>query len=184
MAEPRFIVFDNETTGLTVHQASDVSRQPRIIEFAAILTDGREVLETFEQLINPMMVLEDIITKITGLTNEDLDGQPLFRDVYPKIGEFFAKGDYYIAHNMSFDRALLKYDLQRCGKTLADINFTGRPICTVEETMPAFGRRMKLSELYEMYCGPYEQKHRALDDIMLLHEVCKKIGLYESLGAK
>lgn len=182
MKKPLFLVFDNETTGLTKHRASPVSVQPRIIEIAGILTDGINILETFEELINPGVVLEEIITKITGLTNDMLDDKPSFFEFLPKLPEMFSKADFIIAHNMSFDRSVLKYELERCDKTLEDVGFTGVPVCTVEEMYPSLGYRIRMADLYERLVGPYVQKHRALDDIKLLHTICQKIGLYKALG--
>lgn len=174
-----FGVFDWETTGLTVHPLAALEMQPRPIEFAGLITDGKEVIRTFEFLTNPGIALEEIITKITGLTNEDLEDQPLFVDHIPTLKEFFGQCDACIAHNLSFDKNITKYALQREGLTLADVSFPKIEICTVEQTMPMFGRRMKLEELYNLYFGDYEQKHRALDDVMLLHKVCQHIGIYD-----
>lgn len=182
MARPLAIVFDTETTGLTAHPKAERSIQPRIIEFAGVLTDGVEVLETLEFKCNPGIPLEAIITKITGLVDADLEDCAEFGDYAETLAMFFGKAEYSIAHNHSFDRDLLKYDLDRFGFGLADINMPEKNICTVEQTFHSFGRYMKLSELYEIYVGPYEQKHRALDDVLLLNRVCKEIGLFAALG--
>lgn len=178
-----FMPYDFETTGLTVHHQAPLGLQPRPIEFAAILTDGEKIIDEMECIINPEMAIEEIITKITGLTNEDLDDKPIFIDVFPKIAEFMKRADVAIAHNLSFDRNIMQYALARIDKTLADVNFPKIQICTVEQTYPSFGRRMKLSELYELYVGKYTQKHRALDDVYLLNQVCQKIGVYDMFKA-
>lgn len=174
-----FLPFDWETTGLTVHPNAELEMQPRPIEFAALLTDGKEILETFEFLVNPDIAIDEIITKITGLTNEILEEQPLFAEQIPRLKGAFGKADVCIAHNLSFDKNITKYALEREGLTLDDVGFPKIQICTVEQLMPEFGRRMKLEELYNLYFGDYEQKHRALDDVMLLHKVCQHIGLYD-----
>ena len=174
-----FLPYDFETTGLTVHPKAPLGMQPRPIEFAGLLTDGKEILETFEFTINPEIVIEEIITKITGLTNEDLECNPPFINFVPQLKEIFKKTDETIAHNHAFDKNILDYALQREGLTLDDVNFPEINICTVEQTLPIFGRRVKLQELYELYFGKYEQKHRALDDVILLHKVCQQIGVYD-----
>lgn len=173
-----FGVFDFETTGLTVHPLAELDLQPRPIEFAALLTDGENIIDTFEFIINPGMAIEEIITKITGLTNEDLENQPVFSEFIPKLKDIFGRADACIAHNLSFDKSITNYALQREGLTLDDVNFPELQICTVEQTYHHFGRRMRLEELYNLLCGKYEQKHRALDDVLLLHEICKTIGVY------
>ncbi len=175
-----FAVFDNETTGLPFHFRGDLDRQPRIIEFAGIITDGKSILHQMEFICNPGIAIEEIITKITGLKNSDLEDKPNFSKFIPDLAAFFAKADAGVAHNMSFDKGMLEYDLERRDLELKAINFPSLRICTVEQTMPLFGRRMKLIELYKHYVGEYVQKHRALDDVIVLHEVCQKIGLYDA----
>lgn len=174
-----FLPFDFETTGLTVHPLAELEKQPRPIEFAAVLTDGKKILDQFEFIINPDMAIEEVITKITGLTNMDLDANPMFSHFVPELTSIFSQADVTIAHNHSFDRAILKYALQREGLELADVNFPSINICTVEQTIHRFGRRVKLEELYNWHCGKYEQKHRALDDVLLLHEICGHLGIYD-----
>lgn len=176
----KFAVFDFETTGLTVHPKANLGQQPRAIEFGGIITDGVEILDQLEFLCNPGIALEEIITKITGLTNADLDNEPFFVEFIDALDSFFAGSDVAIAHNLSFDSAIMTYDCRRVGRELQ--NFPKIMCCTVEQTMHQFGRRMKLQDLYEMYCGPYVQKHRALDDVKLLHELCQKIGVYRAFN--
>ena len=175
-----FAVYDTETTGLTLHPQADLKQQPRIIEFGGLITDGKEIISELEFICNPGIAIEKVITDITGLTNEELADKPPFSEFIEPLAAFFSRAHASIAHNASFDKSLLAFDLLRCGQTLNNINFPYVTVCTVEQTFHQFGRRMKLVELYEMYCGPYVQKHRALDDVKLLHEVCQKIGLYEA----
>jgi len=182
MGRPLAVVFDTETTGLTKHPLSPLKHQPRIIEFAGIITDGVNILHELEFKCNPGVPLDAIITKITGITDDDLVDMAPFSEYIPQLAEFFAKADVSIAHNHSFDKSLLTYDLRRANMELEEINFPGRNICTVEQTFHQYGRMMKLSELYELHVGLYVQKHRAMDDIMLLHRVCQCLGIYTAIG--
>ncbi|QOV06269.1 DNA polymerase III epsilon subunit [Burkholderia phage Maja] len=184
-----FTVFDTETTGLPAHPLAPLDIQPRIIEFAGIVTDGRDVLSTLEFRCNPGVPLEAIITKITGLTDDDLRGEPDISFFFPDLAEFFRPKTFgtldgqfaRVAHNLSFDRSLLNYDLTRRGKALDDIGFDDAlMVCTVEQTMHRFGRPMKLQELWSLSRGEFTQKHRALDDVMRLHEVCIDYGIYSA----
>lgn len=170
--------FDTETTGLPFHRDADIDKQPRVIEFAALLTDGKETFDTLEFICNPHVPLEAIITKITGLTDDDVCDKPDIGEFFPAIANFFKRADVVLAHNLSFDKAMMRYDLQRRGMTLEDINWPAIEICTVEQTFHMYGRRMKLEELYAIYCGEWVQKHRALDDVKKLAEVCEKVGVF------
>lgn len=175
-----FAPFDTETTGLPGHRLVSLDKQPRVIEFGGIITDGDGVIHQLEFICNPGVAIEPIITEITGLTNADLETKPPFSDFVPALADFFKRAGACIAHNLSFDKNMLKWDLERIGMTLDDINFPKIQICTVEQTAPRFGRRMRLIELYERITGqPYVQKHRALDDVRLMDEMCKVMGVYE-----
>ncbi len=174
-----FCLKDFETTGLTRHPLADIRRQPRAIEFAAILTDGETILDQTEFICNPGVPLEPIITKITGLKDSDLIDKSPFSDYVEQIADFMAGSDAIIAHNLSFDKAIMTYELARLGHGLEMINYPAIEICTVEQTLPLYGRRMKMTELYEELAGPYVQKHRAMDDILMLHEICKTLGVYK-----
>jgi DNA polymerase III alpha subunit (gram-positive type) len=178
----KFAPFDTETTGLTVHQKSLIGLQPRIIEFAGIITDGVEILDTIEFLCNPGIVLEEIITKITGLKDSDLEDKAQFPEYYDQIAKFFSQADVVIAHNLSFDKNMLINDCRRFGLDFEGLNFPKIPCCTVEQTFHQHGRRVKLEHLYEMYVGPYVQKHRAMDDVKQLHQLCSALGVYDAFN--
>ena len=172
------LVFDTETTGIPKHPNARDSNQPRIIEFGAILVDeAGEVLDEINLLMNPGEALEEKITQITGLTDEDLAGQPTFIEQAPKLRPFFERADAIIAHNLPFDTTMVELELERNG--LAE----GWPwpsikICTVQEHAEAWGYRPKLTELYEHYTGEkLEQTHRATDDAKALAVVCKAAGV-------
>lgn len=180
MNKPLFAVHDWETTGLTIHHKGDIDKQPRAIEFAGIITDGEEILHSLEFICNPGIGIEEIISRITGLTNADLRDKPPFSHFVPQLKDYFSRADIGVAHNLSFDQSIAEYDLQRIGLSLEDISFPRFKCCTVEQTLPIFGRRMKLEQLYNLHCGTYTQKHRAYDDIVLLHELCKKMGIYDA----
>ena len=168
------LVFDTETTGIPFHPSSKPDVQPRVIEFGAVLLDDEwEVVEECELLINPGAPLPAIITKITGLTDDDLADAPGFDEVYPKIEALFGRADAVAAHNLPFDLTMLELDITRLD--LAPLDLGGkRLICTVQEHFEEFGKRMKLQQLYEHYTGgPLRQTHRALDDVMALATVVR-----------
>ncbi len=177
----KFNVIDWETTGLTLHPQAALNQQPRAIEFAGIITDGEVIFDELEFICNPGIEIEPIITKITGLTNDDLATKKYFGAYAETLTGHFAQADCAISHNLSFDRAIARIEAEHMGVTLAEFSWPHLEACTVEQTFHMFGRRMKLSELYEIKFGKYEQKHRAMDDLMLLHKVCQSYGVYDAL---
>lgn len=177
----RWAVWDTETTGLLIPGAP-LDKQPHIIEFGVVMVASAEfegvenpyVLDRHSWLINPGVPLEPIITKITGLTDDDLRGKPSFAEVLPEIVAFFIGVHGMVAHNLPFDKGMLVVELQRLGKEHA-FPYPPEQICTVAHFVQTFGRRAKMTEVYARVMGkPLPQTHRALDDCSALAEICMK----------
>lgn len=179
-----FSVIDTETTGLNKHPQADLSIQAKPIEFAGIITDGIEIIDQLEFICNPGQAIDEVITKITGLTNADLDNKSPFSAFVPQLSKFFGQAQVVVAHNLSFDTQIMQYAMARLGMTLSDINYPIVRCCTVEQTSPLYGYDRKLQDLYSERIGEYQQKHRAMDDIMMLHEVCIDMGIYKAFGGR
>jgi len=178
MKDNRIAVFDTETTGLTLHAAAPLEKQPKIIEFGGvILTDGIVTAET-SFLVNPGEPLEERIVEITGLTDADLRDKPPLSDWVEHLAEFFGCCGHVMAHNLPFDKAMLKNDLLRCGRW-EDFPWPARETCTVGLYKEQWGRNPKLLELYQAVLGrPLAQTHRALDDVKALVEIIQEEELW------
>lgn len=164
------IIFDTETTGLLLPKTADLDKQPHITELAAALIEDGVVLSEHEWMFDPEVPITPEITKITGITNEMVAGKPKFRQVLGEIEDLFAQADVMIAHNASFDKGMLETELVRCERT--GFPWPAETLCTVGEYMHIKGRRLKLTELYELKLNKkLEQKHRALDDVRALCEI-------------
>lgn len=166
------IIFDTETTGLLLPEGAPLENQPKIIELAAIKIDedGNEV-DRLEMLINPIIPLPAIITKITGIKDEDLVSKPTFDFYVGELIEFFTGVHTVIAHNVSFDMGMLINDLKRA-TALDQFPLPQRRICTVEATHHLFNKRLNLTKAYRHYTGkdPAET-HRAMGDVLTLKEL-------------
>jgi len=172
------IVYDTETTGLTLHPDAPVTKQPKCIEFGGVLLDrnGR-VVEEASILINPGEQLSAEITKITGITDADLVDAPPFAEVLPQLRRLFAEADTVMAHNLPFDKAILRGELARLN--VYDFIWPKRELCTVGLYKDQWGRNPRLIELYESVMGkPLAQTHRALDDVHALVEIIQKEELW------
>lgn len=174
------IIFDTETTGLLLPSTAPVEEQPRIIELGAILVEGSKIRKELSQLLYPECSISKEITKITGLTDEDLHGKPTFLAFLPKLKKFFSGAECLICHNAPFDTGMLDAELRR--HQVKAFPLPKNVVCTVQEYRHVFGRRPKMTELYERFIGkPLAQTHRALDDVKALHEILVKTKLLESL---
>jgi len=116
--ELTFVVLDTETTG----KFPDVDR---VIEVGAIkcrvVTTGPEggetglqpeIIETYEQLIDPEIPLPPDSVAIHGIQSEMLIGKPKFRDIAETLDQFLGEG-ILVAHNASFDIDFLEAEFRR-----------------------------------------------------------------------
>ncbi len=156
-----FISLDLETTGFD-------SSKDKIIEFGAVKFDLSGEKERLQFLINPGTKLPDIITHITGITDEDLTDAPQFSEKAEEIAAFI--GDLpIVGHNIQFDTGFLRangielknpeYDTCQ----LASILLPGLPSYSLEI----------LSSLLEL---EHEEKHRAVDDSIAAMELFIKLA--------
>ena len=100
------VVLDFETTGLSPHYGD------RAIEIGAVLLEHGVIVDRFQKLMNPGFRISPFIESYTGITNEMLKGQPCCEVVMAEFSEFIA-GHNIVAHNASFDRRFLDFELKR-----------------------------------------------------------------------
>ncbi|MCZ4292988.1 PolC-type DNA polymerase III [Vibrio sinaloensis] len=113
------IVLDFETTGLSPNMGD------RAIEIGAVkLVDG-EVVETFQQLMNPGFKVSSFIEGYTGITNRMLADAPSCAEVMTEFHAFIAD-DNLVAHNASFDKRFLDAEFERIGR-----DYTGDFACSL-----------------------------------------------------
>ncbi|MGB0919804.1 MAG: DNA polymerase III subunit epsilon [Alphaproteobacteria bacterium] len=110
----REIVFDTETTGL------EPSEGHRIIEIGALeLVNHVPTGRTFQTYIFPERQVSEDTIRITGITDEMLVGQPLFKDVADDFLAFIGDAAL-VAHNAAFDMKFMNHELTRIGYNALD----------------------------------------------------------------
>ena len=168
------IVFDLETTGLPKAEGSDLDLQPKIIEFGAIKLDDKfNKIDTLEFLCNPGHQLDPKIIKITGINDEDLKSEKPFISHYNKLAEWFLGEKVLAAHNLPFDRKILRFELERIDK-LTKFPWPFIHLCTVEIGQTVWGKMRKLSEIYKEITGKeHKGAHRSLVDVEATIEIFK-----------
>ncbi len=114
-----FAVVDIETTGGN-------ARSGKITEIAIIITDGKEIIETFESLVDPGMYIPSFITNLTGITNIMVESAPDFNQIAPRVYELL-KDKIFVAHNVNFDYSFVKKQLDESGFSIDD-----KKLCTVK----------------------------------------------------
>lgn len=155
--EKNFTIVDLETTG-----GSPFFN--RVIEVGLLRVEKGEVVEKYQTLVNPEMPLPEFITKITGLTDEDLIDAPVFSEIADSLLEKFEDA-IFVAHNAQFDYGFLQEEYRRLG-----YNFNLPQLCTVRLSRALFPeyKHHNLTALIERYEFECESRHRAFDDAKVL----------------
>lgn len=102
-----FVVFDFETTGLSV-----IYDKPT--ELGAVKIRDGKLYESFTTLIDPKREIPPEVVEKTGITNEMVKGQPLFEDILPDFYKF-CYGASLVCHNIAFDFPFLLRGGNRSG---------------------------------------------------------------------
>lgn len=164
-----YVVFDLETTGL---EAST----DRIIEIGALKYKNNELVDEFSVLINPEVKLPSVITKITGLTDENLKDKRTIDVVLPEFMTFI-ENLTLIAHNSEFDLGFIEENIKRLGLNM----ITNKNIDTVEKARKYIPKayNYKLETLKKYFHLDYGS-HRSVDDCKTtnyVYQYCKDKAL-------
>ena len=100
------IVLDFETSGLSPSQGE------RAIEIGAVKIIDGEVVDSFQQLMNPGRRVNAFIENYTGITNAMLATAPSCETVMQDFSAFI-DGYNLVAHNASFDSRFLDAEFER-----------------------------------------------------------------------
>lgn len=173
----KIVVFDTETTGLLLPSTLPPEDQPRIIELGVAVIEEGVLTGEHNWIIDPECEITAEITKITGITNDDVKGKPKFREILAEIEPVFADSKYGIAHNAPFDVGMLTNELLLCARD--GFPWPETVICSAQEYTHFLGYRPRLIQLYEHVMGcKLDQTHRALDDALALHAILSRDGYY------
>ena len=165
------LVLDTETSGLLDNRSMPLDKLPEIIEFTGIVVDLEtgEITKEIDTLIKPSRPISEEITKITGLTDDDLVGQGSFSAKKDGIRGLIESSPLVIAHNLSFDKEIIDIEYARLGETVR----WPKLLCTVEATVYLKGYRMNLTGLHEHLFGTgFPSAHRARKDVEALIRCC------------
>lgn len=159
-----FTVFDTETTGLE-------PKTCRIVEIGGLRFNARGVIARFNVLINPGSPMPAEVTKINGITDAMLKGQPDSGKVIPDFLRF-AGDSVLIAHNAPFDISFVNSELIRIGmKPLANPVIDTRIFA--KEMFPNLPK-YSLQELALRFGIEARDAHRAEDDARVCMELFLK----------
>ena len=172
LLETTYVVFDLETTGFNAGGADS------IIEIGAVKINNGEIIDRFDELINPGRKLPTKITELTNITDEMLKDKDNEENTVKKFKKWV--GDLpMVAHNAKFDVSFIvmahsKYNLG---------NFTNTVIDTLElsRALDTGYARHSLSALVKRYDVPWDESahHRGDYDAegtaLVFHKMLKKL---------
>ncbi|MDD9911721.1 MAG: DNA polymerase III subunit epsilon [Alphaproteobacteria bacterium] len=173
----REIVFDTETTGLSPNDGHRIF-EIGMVEMVNRLPTGK----TFHHFIDPEQEISAESTRITGITNDQVRGKPIFKDILDDLLNFI-QNDPLVAHNAGFDMSFLNYEIERCNYTLPT-NSVVDTLQLARKKIP--GARHSLDALckrFNVALHAERDVHGALLDAQLLAEVYVELtgGLQGSL---
>lgn len=120
------LAFDTETTGLPDFRSqSDAPGQPHLVQLAMVaMDDCMNECASVSLIIKPDgWTIPDDVAKIHGITTEiaHKTGIPekMAVDLYVELLQQF--GDVQVAHNISFDRRIMRIAMLRYGRTREDV---------------------------------------------------------------
>lgn len=162
--EGPLVFVDIETNGLNHVRG-------RVVEVAAIRVEGGQVVRTFNKLVDPGTPLPHFITNLTGITQNDLAGAPIFMAIADELMEVL-DGAVFVAHNVRFDYSFLKQEFKRIGKS-----FSPRQLCTVRLSRALYPeeRSHKLQSLIDRHGFAAAHRHRAYDDANVLWQFLQHV---------
>jgi len=148
-------VLDVETTGLDPDE-------DRIIEIGIVRFDGGDVEEVYGQLVDPDRQLPDRVTDITGITEEDLAGEPTFDAVAADVVERLTDVGI-VAYNLEFDQSFVAAELERAGYRWPADAPTFDPLVFAREFFKDEPSK-DLGTVADKLDIPLEEAHRATHD--------------------
>ena len=158
------VVFDLETTGLDLVKDRIIQ-----ISYIKVYPNGNE--ERGNELINPERPIPQLITELTGISDDDVKDKPTFKELAQTIADKFTGCDFAGFNSNHFDVPLLAEEFLRAG---IDFDFSK---CRLIDACNIFRKmeRRNLAAAYKFYCGRKMEEdfeaHRADQDTEATYRV-------------
>ncbi|MFD2613043.1 PolC-type DNA polymerase III [Paenibacillus gansuensis] len=154
LKEAEYVVFDIETTGLSVVNN-------KIIEIAGVkMKDGKEI-DRYATFVNPHEKIPYHIQQLTNITDDMVVNAP---ELEPCIREFSAfVGDaVLVAHNARFDMGFIQHTLKSLG--MPELDNAVLDTLEMARLLHPNLKNHRLNTLSDKYKVSLENHHRAVDD--------------------
>ena len=133
--------------------------------------DGQKIIDKYQTLINPQKKIDWYVSKLTGISNQDVENAPKFFEVAKDIYRFIEKR-VFVAHNIGFDYPIVRNEFKSLGFDLRLPH-----LCTIQTSrilipgLDSYG----LKNLSAYLNVSLTEHHRAMADTMAT------VGIFEFL---
>ena len=165
----QFAVLDIETTGL--NHLFD-----KIIEIAIIHVKNGEIVDRFSQLIDPEKSIPKEVSRINGINDFMVKGQPKIDEVIHEIYSRISSEPLIVGYNIEFDLKFIHVSLAEAGLSIPSVSYLDVKNL-VRQTLKTDLPNLKL-ETVKKHFGIEHVSHRAISDCDVTLEVlnrCLKI---------
>lgn len=155
------IFLDTETTGVD-------TVKDRIVSLAVVKVMPDDTEQEKYTLINPLMKIPALATKVHGIKDEDVKDAPTFKQISKSLLEFFEGCDFAGYNIVAFDIPLLAEEFYRCGISFPPSKASFLDACTIFKKK----EERTLSAAYRFFCGKeLEGAHNSLVDTKATKEI-------------
>jgi DNA polymerase III epsilon subunit family exonuclease len=166
MADETYVIFDVETTGMKPEDGH------AIVELAAQRVRNREVVDTFQSIVNPGRAMDPEAAAIHGITDAVIaaEGKPLI-EVVPAF-MLFSEGATLVAHNIRFDLGFMNHHLKALGlPALSNPLLDTLDLARKKVLVASYA----LGYLAKHFNIPQPTAHRALADVEVTRQLLFKL---------
>lgn len=107
----KYIVLDTESTGFQPNDTFSF-----LLEIGAVKVVNDEIVDRFDEFINPGISIPRKIQQLTGITNQMVSDKPPYNEVLARFRKWCDTDEFiFIMHNATHDLTFLKYFGDKCG---------------------------------------------------------------------
>lgn len=167
-----YVVFDLETTGLE-------AKYSHIIEIGALKYRNDMIVDEFSVLINPECKIPEVITEITGITDELVQNERTIKEVLPEFIAFIEDLPL-VAHNAPFDLGFIEDKINKLGLPMINNSNIDTVILARKYIPNAYNYKLEtLKKYFHLEYG----SHRSVDDCKTtnyVYQYCKNQALVKN----
>jgi DNA polymerase-3 subunit epsilon len=155
------VILDLETTGTWVEK-------DKIIEVGMVKSLPSGEKENYVKRVNPGVIIPACVTRLVGITNEDIKDAPRFKDIAGEVLSFIGNSDIGGFNVERFDLPVLEREINEAG---LKFDWRNRNIYDAQKIYHVNEKR-DLAAAYRFYCHKkLQDAHSAIADAEATFEI-------------